>query len=85
MPTDVDARRLYPGMISERDLRPPASTPAPSEFGQVARRMYPSMRSSAAPPPAQRTERAGFYKRTLTCDMKTGRLFYVDVPVRRSI
>jgi hypothetical protein len=75
------ARRIYPGMASSGSGQAAATAPR-SELGQIARQLYPSMKSSSAPP-SQTTERAGFYKRVLTCDMKTGRLFYVDQPVSR--
>jgi hypothetical protein len=88
MATDIDARRLYPKMVSERDIRPPTATTAPSRsMADLARRLYPTMKSNA-PAPSPRTERAGFYKRVLTCDMtgpNRGRLYYVDMPISRTL
>jgi hypothetical protein len=85
---DELAHRIYPGMASSGSSSQAASSPAPrSELGEIARRLYPSMKSSSAPP-SQTTERAGFYKRVLTCDMTgpmKGRLRYVDVPVSRTL
>ena len=83
------AQRLYPRMTSSSggSSSQAASSPAPrKEFAQIAAALYPQMRRDAPTP--SRTERAGFYKRVLTCDMTgpmKGRLRYVDVPLSRTL
>jgi hypothetical protein len=79
------ARKLYPRMATGGGSSNQAGAPAPrSELGQIARRLYPAMKSAGAPPPPPRTERAGFFKKVLACHMTgpaRGQLYYVDVPL----
>jgi hypothetical protein len=85
---DELAHRIYPRMVSSGSQA--ASSPAPSRsMNDIARSLYPKMASAAGP--SRTTEpgaRSGFVRRVLTCHMTgpaRGQLYYVDVPVRRTL